>query len=210
MIEWTIEEMADEVINLIPEKSTINLGIGLPTVVAERSPDKKCFVIHSENGVLGVKGRPKKKDMSPTLINAGKETISVHKGASFFDSSLSFGMIRGGHVDVSILGAMQVDVTGSLANWAIPGQKITGMGGAMDLVNGPRIVIAMCYHQNKKGISKLVDKCTLPLTGRNVINYVVTNNGVFTPDPVLKKFKVIKLSDEKVLSSLEQEIYSYK
>lgn len=210
MKTWTLNEMADEVVELIPNKSTINLGIGLPTLVAERSPSEKNFVIHSENGVLGVKGRPKKDEVSATLINAGKETISVHPGASFFDSALSFGMIRAGHVDATVLGAMEIDVEGNLANWAIPGKKITGMGGAMDLVNGPKIVIVMSYHYNKDGESKLVKKCLLPLTGKNVVNYVVTEVGIFVPNKENEKFEILKLADKINEETLDKNLFYWK
>ena len=125
------EDMAKLVIELIPDYASINLGIGMPTMIAEILPSDKNVMIHSENGVLGVGERPSKKEVSPTLINAGKETITIKEGASFFDSALSFGMIRGGHLDFAILGGMEVDIEGSLANWMIPGKKVTGMGGAM-------------------------------------------------------------------------------
>lgn len=189
---WTKHEMAQEVLNLIPENSSINLGIGQPTLVSEVLPENHTYMIHSENGVLGVGQRPCESEVSPTLINAGKETISTIKGASFFDSSLSFGMIRGGHIDFCILGGMQVDTDGSLANWMIPGKKVTGMGGAMDLVNGAKEVIIMMGHESKDGVSKLVKTCDLPLTGHSVVNKVVTNKGVFKIDN--GKFEIIKLA----------------
>lgn len=189
---WTKEQMSDEVISFFSPGASVNLGIGLPTMVAQRISPSDGLMIHSENGVLGVKGRPTKQTVSPTLINAGKETISISKGASFFDSSLSFGMIRGGHVDFCVLGGMEVDTEGSLANWMIPGKKITGMGGAMDLVNGAKTVIVMMTHFNKNGDAKLLEKCQLPLTGKNVVDYVVTDLGVFVPTG--KKFKIIKMA----------------
>ena len=189
---WTKHEMAQEVLNLIPENSSINLGIGQPTIVSEVLPENHTYMIHSENGVLGVGQRPCESEVSPTLINAGKESISTIKGASFFDSSLSFGMIRGGHIDFCILGGMQVDTDGSLANWMIPGKKVTGMGGAMDLVNGAKEVIIMMGHESKDGVSKLVKTCDLPLTGHSVVNKVVTNKGVFKIDN--GKFEIIKLA----------------
>jgi 3-oxoacid CoA-transferase subunit B len=189
---WTKNEMADEVIKLIPNEASVNLGIGLPTLIAERIDPSKNILIHSENGVLGVEGRPLKNDVSPTLINAGKETISVKPGASFFDSSTSFGMIRGGHIDYCILGGMEVDVEGSLANWMIPGKKVTGMGGAMDLVNGAKEVIIMMTHFNKTGNAKLKKKCELPLTGKGVVHKVVTDYGVFKIDD--GRFEILKLA----------------
>jgi 3-oxoacid CoA-transferase subunit B len=178
---WTKNEMADEVIAMLDDGSSLNLGIGIPTLVAERIPASKNIWIHSENGVLGVDGRPTPETVSPTLINAGKETITVRSGASFFDSSTSFGMIRGGHIDVCILGGMQVDAEGSLANWMIPGKKITGMGGAMDLVHGAKSIIVMLTHFSKRGDAKLLHRCSLPLTGKHVVSKVVTDLGIFTP-----------------------------
>jgi len=192
-MSWTKEQMADKVISLFKPGSSINLGIGMPTAVAERIPPQSDFMIHSENGVLGVKGRPTKETVSPTLINAGKETISINKGASFFDSSMSFGMIRGGHIDYCVLGGMEVDCEQSLANWATPGKKITGMGGAMDLVNGAKQVIIMMTHFSKDGESKLVKKCTLPLTGYKVVDLVVTEMGLFRPNG--KAFEIIDLAE---------------
>lgn len=190
-MSWTKNEMALEVIQLIDSNSSVNLGIGLPTLVAELIPSSKNIMIHSENGVLGVKGRPKKSEVSATLINAGKETISINTNASFFDSSLSFGMIRGGHIDYCVLGGMEVDTQKSLANWMIPGKKVTGMGGAMDLVNGSKCVIIMMSHFNKSGVSKLKKICDLPLTGLGVVDIVVTDHGVFKPNG--EKFEIIKL-----------------
>ena len=207
MKEWTENEMADEVIGLIPNRSIINLGIGLPTIIADRVPSEKNIIIHSENGVLGVKGSPEKNEVSPTLINAGKETISVHPGASYFNSAMSFGMIRGGHIDATVLGTMEVDTSGSLANWSVPGKKITGMGGAMDLVNGPKIVIVMSYHLTKASESKLVKECTLPLTGKNVVNYVVTNFGIFAPDKNKNMFQIIKLASDEIIEKLDKNLF---
>lgn len=189
---WTNEEMADEVIKLFKPNTSVNLGIGMPTTVAERIPSSLEIMIHSENGVLGVSGRPTKSNVSPTLINAGKETIAIKNGASYFDSSLSFGMIRGGHIDYCVLGGMEVDAERNLANWMVPGKKITGMGGAMDLVNGSKVVIIMMNHFDKNGSSKLLKTCTLPLTGKAVVDVVVTDMGVFKPNG--KKFDVIKLA----------------
>ncbi len=178
---WTKEQMADEIIGMIDQGACVNLGIGMPTLIAERMPPDKQVMIHSENGVLGVSGRPTKETVSPTLINAGKETIAVAPGASFFDSALSFGMIRGGHIDVCVLGGMEVDAQGNLANWMVPGKKITGMGGAMDLVNGAKRIIVMLTHFAKDGQCKLLPQCQLPLTGVQVVDTVVTDLGIFSP-----------------------------
>jgi 3-oxoacid CoA-transferase subunit B len=192
-MSWSKEQMADEVIGLFKKNSTVNLGIGLPSLVADRLPLDLNIMIQSENGILGVGERPTKKTVSPTLINAGKETITAVPGASFFDSALSFGMIRGGHIDYSVLGGMEVDVSGNLANWMVPGSKITGMGGAMDLVNGSKNIIIMMTHFNKSGECKLKKSCGLPLTGLNVVDLVVTELGIFKPNK--KNFEVIKLAD---------------
>lgn len=202
-MSWTNEQMADEVIKVFKPHSSVNLGIGMPTVIAERMPKDLSIMIHSENGVLGVSGRPTKTSVSPTLINAGKETISIGAGASFFDSSLSFGMIRGGHIDYCVLGGMEVDCERSLANWMIPGKKVTGMGGAMDLVNGSKQVIIMMNHFSKDGSAKLLRKCILPLTGKEVVDLVVTEMGVFQPTG--SAFKVIKLAPGVQLSDLKIE-----
>ncbi len=206
---WSKEEMAKEVITLFADNSTINLGIGLPTLIPSQLPKNHSYIIHSENGVLGVGDSPLKDEVSPTLINAGKETISVEKGASFFDSALSFGMIRGGHIDFCVLGGMEVDIEGSLANWKIPGKKITGMGGAMDLVNGAKNIIVMMRHFSKDGAPKLLEKCELPLTGKSVVDYVVTECGSFKITN--GKFKVINLAQgqsvEKLNEGFEKKIF---
>ncbi|MFA6239228.1 MAG: 3-oxoacid CoA-transferase subunit B [Bacteriovorax sp.] len=189
---WTNEQMADEVIHFFKPYTSVNLGIGMPTAVAERIPVDLNIMIHSENGVLGVSGRPKKDSVSPTLINAGKETIAIKSGASFFDSSLSFGMIRGGHIDYCVLGGMEVDAARNLANWMVPGKKVTGMGGAMDLVNGSKQVIVMMNHFSKDGSAKLLPVCKLPFTGLDVVDIVVTEMGIFKPTGT--KFEILKLA----------------
>ena len=200
---WTNIEMADEIVLLFKPNSSVNLGIGMPTIIAERIPNDLNIMIHSENGVLGVSGRPNQKEVSPTLINAGKETIAVKKGASYFDSALSFGMIRGGHIDYCVLGGMEVDVSRNLSNWMIPGKKITGMGGAMDLVNGAKKVIIMMNHFSKEGSAKLLPQCLLPLTGLNVVDFVVTDFGIFKPNG--KKFEIIKLAKDVKREELKME-----
>lgn len=189
---WSNAAMADEIIAMVADGASLNLGIGMPTLIAERMPPEKGVFIHSENGVLGVSGRPTPQTVSPTLINAGKETIAIGPGASFFDSALSFGMIRGGHIDFCVLGAMEVDVEGNLANWMIPGKKVTGMGGAMDLVNGAKRIIVMMSHFARNGSCKLLHRCQLPLTGMRVVNTVVTELGIFTPTG--SRFRVEKLA----------------
>lgn len=191
-MSWTTTQMALQVIELFHEGASVNLGIGLPTAIAEELPIDSTIMIHSENGVLGVAGRPTKESVSPTLINAGKETVSIKPGASFFDSSLSFGMIRGGHIDFCVLGGMEVDAEGSLANWMIPGKKITGMGGAMDLVHGAKNVIVMMTHFSKDGSPKLKAICDLPLTGHAVVHKVVTDLALFEIKE--GKFHVLKLA----------------
>ena len=197
---WSQHEMADEVIAMLADGASLNLGIGIPTLIAERIPADKNIWIHSENGVLGVSGRPTRATVSPTLINAGKETISVKGGASYFDSATSFGMIRGGHIDVCVLGGMQVDAEGSLANWMIPGKKVTGMGGAMDLVHGAKQIIVMLTHFSKNGEVKLLRRCTLPLTGKRVVHKIVTDLGIFTPTG--EAFQIEKLAEGVTIADL--------
>lgn len=189
---WSNFELADQVIELLEDGSSLNLGIGMPTLIAERIKPGKGVTIHSENGVLGISGRPTRATVSQTLINAGKETVSIGAGASFFDSALSFGMIRGGHIDCCVLGGMQVDVEGNLANWMIPGKKVTGMGGAMDLVHGAKQIIVMLSHFSKDGDCKLVRKCDLPLTGMKVVHKVATELGIF--EITGSRFRILNLA----------------
>lgn len=189
----TREEMAQVAARELQDGFIVNLGIGIPTLVANYVAPGMDIMLHSENGLLGMGPYPLDGEEDPQIINAGKETVTIVPGGSVFDSAQSFAMIRGGHVDLAILGGMEVSETGDLANWMVPGQKVTGMGGAMDLVSGAKRVIVLMSHTSKNGEPKLLAKCALPLTGAACVNRVITD--LATVDITPEGFKLVEWAD---------------
>ena len=200
---WDRNQMAERAALELEDGFYVNLGIGIPTLVSNYVPQDYDITLQSENGMLGMGAFPTEDEIDPDLINAGKQTVTELERTSYFSSSQSFAMIRGGHINLSILGAMEVSETGDLANWMIPGRLVKGMGGAMDLVAGVQRIVVIMDHANKAGESKLLKKCSLPLTGQGVVDRVITNLGVF--DIVEGGLRVVELAPEVTMDEVHQK-----